>query len=113
MSIKVKDIYLVDLKGEGHMQIGMKPCVILSNNAHNNTSDNITVVPLTKNIRKKKIPTHYIVKKDEVNNLTYDSVALCENITTQSQQAIVKKVGTVKDDDYNKILECVKIQICC
>ena len=55
------DIYLVDLgKSYGSEQGGIRPVAVIQNEAGCHRSTTMTVVPLTSNLKKMELPTHYI-----------------------------------------------------
>ena len=51
----------------GSIQSGMRPVVIVSNNAANKFSPVITAVPLTSNLRKTALPTHVLLCESGLN----------------------------------------------
>lgn len=84
------------------MQSGIRPCVVVSNNYGNTYSNIYIVVPLTTK-HKTAIPTHVEI---EVN-----SYALCEQVTTVSEQQILRKKGFVNEFIMEKINKALMIAI--
>lgn len=54
--IKCGDVFFADLSGEGSLQTGLRPVIVVSNDTGNYFSSVVTVVPLTS--KKEKRITH-------------------------------------------------------
>ena len=92
------DIVYADLSGKGTVgseQKGIRPVVIIQNDTGNTYSSTLLVMALTKELKKANQPTHYIVRKNNVNGLKFDSMVLGETITQISKQRIKQKIGVV------------------
>lgn len=102
------DVYYCDLpEQEGHIQCGIRPCVIISNNANNKYAGIYNVVPLsTFNHRKKILPCHWIFWFNGRMN-----ISLCEQITTISAERLLNKIGEVSDLDLHNIERVLLIQL--
>lgn len=74
---KLGDIIWVNLKGESHIQRGIRPAVIVQNNVGNKFSPTIQIVPLTSKLTKAGLPTHVRIPAN-VGGLSKDSIAQCE-----------------------------------
>ena len=96
------DIYVVDLKGDESAQHGRRPCVITSNEVGNKYSPNVVICPMTTSIKKTGMPTHIVVKADNENGLTNDSMILCENPVTIPKSRLGKKLGRLSDTSLSK-----------
>ena len=57
------EIWMAELPAEAgsHVQQGVRPVVVVSNDAANRYSPVVTVVPLTSQ-RKKPLPTHVVIR---------------------------------------------------
>jgi mRNA interferase MazF len=100
-----KDVLLIDLgqEGKGSEQKGRRPCVVISNNMGNGFSPVLTVLSITSQ-QKAVIPTHVEIEKSEENGLTYDkSLVLAEQVRTISKERIIRKLGTLSEDDMQKV----------
>lgn len=100
--IKKGDVLICNLGAingcKGSVQRGeARPCIVVSNNISNKTSPVITVVPLTTQIYKKFLPTHFVYYKDLGGSET--TVALCEQITTIDKSQIIRS-GNRKIPEY-------------
>ncbi|MGL6175098.1 MAG: type II toxin-antitoxin system PemK/MazF family toxin [Cellulosilyticaceae bacterium] len=94
------DVVYVELKGEGSVQRGFRPSVVVSNEKGCKFSPTLTVVPLTSKV-KKYIPTHVALGKNI--GLHTDSIALCESITTVDRKQI--KNGLICSIPMSKMKE--------
>lgn len=99
--IKRGDIIYCDLGiRNGSVQSGIRPCVVVSNNINNIYSNVYIVVPLTSQ-RKKDLPTHV-----EIADSSY---ALCEQVTTVSEQQILRKKNYINIVVQNKIDDALRV----
>ena len=90
--IKRGDIFYADLEqGQGSEQNGRRPVVILQNNKGNRHSST-TLAAMITSARKKSLPTHVSVKKED-SGLKEDSIVLLEQIQTLDKKRLVNKVG--------------------
>ena len=90
--IKRGDIFYADLvQGTGSEQNGRRPVVILQNNKGNRHSTT-TIAAMITSARKKSLPTHVWVRKED-SGLKDDSIVLLEQIQTLDKKRLVNKVG--------------------
>ena len=89
------EIYLVDLTVNtvGSEQGGIRPAVIVQNEAGNEHSTTTIICPLTSKV-KKNIPTHVDLRKEDCGILR-DSTVLCEQVRAVSKERLKKKLGEV------------------
>ena len=96
-------IVMVDLPlGNGSVQGGTRPAVVISNDRGNKFSPVLIVVPLTSRT-KKLLPTHHTIEPSMVNGLTKTSIALAEQIITIGKDTVRNIVGTLEEIDINFI----------
>lgn len=96
--IKRGEIYFANLNSsESSVQSGFRPVIIVQNNVGNAHSPTTIVVPLTSKQKKKYLPTHVMIKANDVTGLRCDSVALMEQVRTMSKEDLRNKVGCVDD----------------
>lgn len=98
MDIKRGDIIMIQFSGNGNIQGGYRPCIIIQNDIGNKFSPTTIVVPLTSELKKVNQPTHEVVKREDANGLKLNSMALCEQIVTVNKSSIVKKVGEITNN---------------
>ena len=90
--IKRGDIFYADIdEGKGSEQNGRRPVVILQNNKGNRHSTT-TIAAMITSARKKSLPTHVWVRKED-SGLKEDSIVLLEQIQTLDKKRLVNKVG--------------------
>ena len=90
--IKRGDIFYADIgEGKGSEQNGRRPVVILQNNKGNRHSTT-TIAAMITSARKKSLPTHVSVRKED-SGLKEDSVVMLEQIQTLDKKRLVNKVG--------------------
>lgn len=112
-------VYLADLPNikKASVQNGCRPVIVVSNNAANNYSSLIIVIPLTSK-SKKELPTHVKLKNNCLKNncsLPKDSTALAEQVLTIDKSCIIHNYGFLKEEYSVLIIKALKIQlgICC
>lgn len=99
-------------QGQGSVQGGLRPVLIVSNSASCKYSPVLICVPLTSNTNKKKLPTHALITPNEKDNrLRRASVALCEQIITIAKDNIHFVTGKLNNNDCERINECIKISL--
>lgn len=100
--IKRGNVFIADLDPTvGSEQYGRRPVVILSNDLNNKYSPTILVAPLTKILKKTKLPTHIMIRKNYF--LKYDSLILLEQIRTIDKSRLISYKGKVDSSTLEKI----------
>ncbi len=100
--IKRGDIFYADLdQGTGSEQNGRRPVVILQNNKGNRHSTT-TIAAMITSARKKSLPTHVWVRKED-SGLKEDSIVLLEQIQTLDKKRLVNKVGRLGKSAMNQV----------
>lgn len=77
-----------------------RPVLVISDNWYNKNGQ-VVVVPLTKNNRQQK--THYILKKNKYDFLTFDSTAKTEQIKSISTIRLRNIIGKINDEDLSRV----------
>ena len=96
-------IVMVDLPlGNGSVQGGTRPAVVISNDKGNKFSPVLIVVPLTSRV-KKFMPTHHTIEPSMINGLSKTSIVLAEQIITIGKDTVRNIVGTLEEIDINFI----------
>lgn len=111
--LKRGDIYYADLGAvTGFCTCGLRPVVIVSNDAANATSPTVTVVPLTSRMKKLNQPTHVVLNRREATGLTMPSMALCEQVRSLDKDKLGKRVGRIIcRDTMRRISRAIQVQI--
>lgn len=110
-SCKNGDIFMADLPidTEGSLQSGIRPVVIVSNNLANRHSPVITILPMTSQMSKKKLPTHITI---EDCGLKIKSIVLAEQIMSINKKSLIRKMGSITETVYEpKIKRAIEIQL--
>lgn len=107
---KQRDIYMANLGGEfnGSLQAGIRPVIIMSNDKANRYSPVVQIIPITSRKNKKNLPVHVAIYGC---GLPQSSTALAEQIISINQTQLIKKIGVVSMDIWEKTKEAVKIQL--
>lgn len=93
------DIYMADLPDDekGSLQSGIRPVVVVSNDKANQYSPVITILPMTSNLAKRRLPTHVTI---EACGLGTKSLVLAEQITTINKTNLRRRIGSIKATAY-------------
>ena len=103
MDIRRYDIVQADLgQVVGSEQGGIRPILIIQNNTGNIFSSCTIVMPLSSKLKSLNQPTHTLIRKSVDTGLKTDSVLLGEQMRVISSQRIIKKIGTVTDENEKK-----------
>ena len=96
------DIFSADLGGD----FGIRPAIVISNNKGNAHSPNVTVTPLTKQLKHIWQPTHTVLTAAD-NNLRYDSMTLSESILTIPKTSLRCFIHHLDDEAAARVSETV------
>ena len=107
--IKRGDVFYANLPDVGgSVQKGERPVIIISNNIGNLCSKIVMVIPLTTSSNKKHLPTHVKI----INNVKLrNSIVLCEQILTISQDALMYQIGELDQNTLKEIGKAIKIAL--
>ena len=106
------DIYEANLNpAVGSEQAGQRPVVIVSRDAINKASPVVIVVPLTGVEHCTKIYPSQVLLKSGTEGLSKDSVALGEQIRAINKTRLTKRLGSVDQEDLNKLGVALKIAL--
>ena len=100
--MKRGDIYLTFERGEGSVQTGLRPVIVVQNNIGNHFSPTTIVCSIT-TAKKPPIPTHLFIGKS--GGLSKNSTVLCEQIKTIDKKSLITYVGSITDKDTLKELD--------
>ena len=100
-NIKKWDIYFARLEGNGSVEKGERPVIIMSNDIGNKLSNTVCVIPLTSKTSKKPLPCHAYIN-DPI--LKKPSLALTEQIRVIDKTELSFKIGNLKNEELrNKV----------
>ena len=99
MRIRRGDILWVEFRGgNGHIQSGRRPCIVVSTDYANGGAHTFNVIPGTTSKNKKRFIYHLHVEgKDISGYLEKDTTFLTEQITTVDRNQILMKAGHVSE----------------
>ena len=105
------DIFYADLSPVvGSEQGGIRPVLIIQNNAGNKHSPTVICAAITSQINKAKLPTHVAVNAAHVS-LVKDSVILLEQIRTIDKKRLKEKIGKIGDDLMEKVDNALLVSV--
>ncbi len=109
--IKRGDVYYADLRPVvGSEQGGIRPVVIVQNEAGNRHSSTVICAAITSKMNKAKLPTH--VEMDAKRcHMVKDSVILLEQVRTIDKKRLREKVCHLDDAMIEKIDKALKVSL--
>ena len=109
--IKRGDIYYADLRPVvGSEQGGVRPVLIIQNDAGNRHSPTVICAAITSRMNKAKLPTHVELSTRECD-ISKDSVILLEQIRTIDKQRLKEKVCHLDTGTLNRVDRALKISL--
>ena len=109
MKVNRGDIWYADLSPVvGSEQGGIRPVVIVQNDAGNKFSPTVIVVAITSK-HKKALPTH--VKLDSHAGLAMNSTVMTEQLRTLSKMRLRQKVGAVSALNLQEIDRALRVSM--
>lgn len=95
-----------------HVNSGIHPCVIISNDMYNRFSPNVTIISMTSK-DKKKLPTHLTLSRKESMSigLNKPSTIMAESITSIGKRAIIGKIGDISEELQEEIMKIIAVQL--
>jgi mRNA interferase MazF len=103
MIIKRGDIYYADLRPVvGSEQGGVRPVLVIQNEAGNRHSSTVIVAAITSKMTKAKLPTHIQLDCRRCE-IVKDSIILLEQIRTIDKQRLREKVCHLDEDTMKQV----------
>jgi mRNA-degrading endonuclease toxin of MazEF toxin-antitoxin module len=100
------DIYFAELGSvQGSEQAGTRPVIIIQNDIANRFSATFTVIPITTQISKAKLPTHV-----ELNIDGEEYVAMVEQMRVITRDRLIKNIGKINEQTLSKLEQSIMIQ---
>ena len=108
MIVNKYDIFLVDLNPTIGSEIqGVRPCLVLQNNAANLHSDTTVICPISSKI--KRYPHTLIIPSSKINGLSNESRIDPLQIRTIDKKRMIKKIGILDAKYHKKLLNKIII----
>lgn len=103
--IKCWDLFYVNLpKSKCHIQSGVRPCLIASNDKNNEYSPNVHIIPITSQIEKAKLPTHVLL--GDICGLTAEtSTLLAEQEMLIPKEQLDEKIGHIDNENVKRMIK--------
>ena len=103
MVIKRGDIYYADLRPVlGSEQGGIRPVVIIQNEAGNKHSPTVICAAITSKMNKAKLPTHVELSASKYD-ISKDSVILLEQVRTIDKRRLKEQVCHLDQEMLNQV----------
>ena len=103
------DIYYADLSPVvGSEQGGLRPVLIVQNDAGNKYSPTVIAAAITSRIDKTKLPTHIELAANGCG-LTKDSIVLLEQVRTLDKTRLREKMGAVDAASMAKVDRAISV----
>lgn len=109
--IKRYDIWIANIPGgdQTHVQYGIRPVLVVSNDMANKNSPVITAIPLISQLHKRHLPTHVLLRD---RCLERNSLALCEQILSVDKSCLERRIGFLyKELDRLAVCHALAIQL--
>lgn len=85
---------------KSHLQRGIRPAIIVSNDMNNKHCPTFNVLPITSKLKRTDLPVHVLLKN---TRMPKPSMVLAEGITTVDYYDILEEIGTVSELDMMEI----------
>lgn len=109
MIIKRGDIYYADLRPViGSEQGGIRPVLIVQNDAGNKHSPTVICAAITSKMNKAKLPTHVELRAADCS-ISRDSVILLEQIRTIDKKRLREKVCHLDESHLNAVDRALRV----
>ena len=111
MLIRRGDVYYADLRPVvGSEQGGVRPVLVIQNDAGNRHSPTVIVAAITSRMNKAKLPTHVEVSAEKYG-IVKDSVILLEQVRTIDKSRLREKICHLESDIQRKIDRALMISL--
>ena len=111
MMIKRGDIYYADLRPVvGSEQGGVRPVLIIQNDAGNRHSPTVICAAITSRMNKAKLPTHIELSAQKYH-MVKDSVILLEQLRTIDKARLKDKICHLDDAIMDKVDRALLISL--
>jgi mRNA interferase MazF len=109
--IRRGDIYYADLRPViGSEQGGVRPVLVVQNEAGNKHSSTVIIAAITSKMNKAKLPTH-VQLDSRCCDISRDSVILLEQVRTIDKKRLKEKVCHVDDTVIEQVNRALKISL--
>jgi mRNA interferase MazF len=107
MIVNRGEIWLANLNPvRGSEQAGIRPVLVLQNDAINKFTTTVLAIPMTTNLRRAALPSCVQLAQGE-GGLVNDSVALCHQMRVLDKTRLIKRLGTVGLQTISDVESCL------
>lgn len=100
------DVYMMDLNPySGSEQGGIRPAIVVQNDDGNFYSNVLLVVPLTTQIKKRNMPTHFVLHN---RFLSAPSMAICESPRPADKSRVLSYLGHLSKYEMRQVSVCLQ-----
>lgn len=111
MIIRRGDIYYADLRPViGSEQGGVRPVLVVQNEAGNRHSSTVIIAAITSQLHKAKLPTH-VELDSRYCDIAKDSVILLEQVRTIDKSRLKEKVCHLDAAILERVNEALRISL--
>jgi len=89
----------------GHEQSGDRPAIIIQDDKFIQTLPMVLVVPLTSVSLAKRFPATLVIQPDELNGLSFTSIALIFQIRSLDKRRFIRKIGSIDKNILDHVLK--------
>jgi mRNA interferase MazF len=101
------DIVLVNLPqtpdGSGREQVGMRPALIVHDDATSDSLSVIMIAPFTSNLKAQRFPHTILIPPSSDNGLNVPSVLLVFQLRAIDKQRVARKIGHLETELLAKV----------
>lgn len=98
MTVRRGEIWLANLNpGQGSEQAGIRPVIIMQEDALTEMTDTVLTIPLTTNLRRAALPTSMLIPEGE-GEIERDSIALCHQLRVLDKTRLQKRIGLLSQE---------------
>ena len=98
-------VVLVHVPYSDQSQTKLRPAVILSNTHYNETNEDRIICGISSVIRKTPYEIFLSEKELELGKLPIESAIRCDTISRVHESLIIRQVGKIKAECYQKIVQ--------
>ena len=116
--VKVRrgDIVLIDFPYSNHTGSKFRPALVVQSDVWNQRLDDTILALITSSPQRRTgASTQYFIDISTVEgrrtNLRFDSIVQCENLVTQDQRLILRRIGSLSDAAMQQIDACLKASL--
>ena len=106
------EIWLINFEParEGELGKQKRPSIVFQANDGNKFIDTVTLIPLSSDIDQYN-EIHTLLKPSKTNGLRKHSAAICSHIYTVSKNRLIKKIGTLNQQEMETVTRAVILHL--